>query len=163
MHRLSNNLFWRWAFATLIIAILTYIALGHTGTADDASRLRLIPFESYGWSISCAATRCGGLQTALYFLFINVLGNIVVFMPAGFSLFYAFQPIKPRPALAATLWGALISLSYEIAQIWIPGRVVATDDVIMNAIGAATGALAARVAWRFISTLRTREVIQDQV
>jgi glycopeptide antibiotics resistance protein len=42
------------------------------------------------------------------------------------------------------LFGALVSLIFEIIQLWIPGRVTEPDDVVLNAAGALLGSLTIR-------------------
>jgi hypothetical protein len=45
-----------------------------------------------------------------------------------------------RSIVAAALWGLLLSVVIEIAQIYIPGRDPALADILFNALGAAIGA-----------------------
>jgi VanZ family protein len=74
---------------------------------------------------------------------INGLGNIVAFFPLGAVLYAALvadRLLRTRSIVLATLIGLIVSTTFEIIQIWIPGRVVALDDIILNTGGAIAGA-----------------------
>lgn len=139
--------------------MLTLIALGHTGARRGVGRVRLDPFDEYKVAITCLAQDCRHTRASVLFLLINGLGNIVVFMPLGVALNNAInESIAPalKRLAAITLLGAVLSLCYEIAQLWIPGRVTATDDVILNTSGAALGAaLALGLRWRRLQQARS--------
>lgn len=71
--------------------------------------------------------------------------NILVFLPFGalsFLVNSASAKIR-RPVLIATLLGGALSLTAEIAQIWLPSRNPSTSDLLMNTTGALLGALSA--------------------
>ena len=71
-----------------------------------------------------------------YSLVINLLGNIVMFMPIGF-----FLPLLWRtPFIDTVLSGMLISVIIELIQLLLP-RWTDIDDVILNTLGAAAGFL----------------------
>ena len=73
---------------------------------------------------------------------IGLAGNVVVFMPLGAALALA---LGGRPAgrrlLLATFIGAGLSLGIELAQLAIPSRVTAVDDLLLNTVGTAVGAV----------------------
>jgi len=75
---------------------------------------------------------------------ISLVGNVVVFVPLGAALALALGD-KPagRRLLLATLTGAGLSLCIELAQMALPSRVAALDDLLLNTTGTAIGALAA--------------------
>jgi hypothetical protein len=143
-----------WSGTAVIVLIVSYIALGHTGQPDIPYKYAPMPFESYAWMIPCLIDpACPGDRWILKMIAINGVGNVVVFMPIGIALYIALMLSKPdqrvnRRILIATLIGFMISLSYEIIQIWIPGRVVATDDLITNTLGTALGAIGMWLALR---------------
>lgn len=66
---------------------------------------------------------------------INVVGNVVMFMPFGFLL-----PIikKKSNFIKIFLTGALLSLSIETIQLLV-GRSVDVDDLMLNVLGVALG------------------------
>ncbi len=88
-------------------------------------------------------------RSAQTYLFVDVLGNFAVFVPFGASLAVATVP-APSGRRRRRLWpwwlrvclaGLGLSLFIELGQLAIPGSVTDVDDVILNAIGTAAGAL----------------------
>jgi hypothetical protein len=70
-----------------------------------------------------------------------VLKNIVGFIPFGFCFFarlFVARRVK-RPALTAILLGALVSLTIEILQAYLPTRDSGTTDIITNTLGTGVG------------------------
>jgi glycopeptide antibiotics resistance protein len=135
-----------WAALGLVLVALAVIALGHSGPVEQA-RVRLLPFQAFPGAVACVVRRCPGAAASWRFLIINGLGNIVVFMPLGMILYVALKrqaPALNRPVLYVILFGALVSLIFEIIQLWIPGRVTEPDDVVLNAAGALLGSLTIR-------------------
>jgi glycopeptide antibiotics resistance protein len=131
-----------WVTLALVIIALTLIALGHPGQTAERGTIRLVPFEEYPRVIRCIIRGCPAVKSSWYYLIVNGAGNIVVFMPLGMILYVALkhQASAPgHPILFATLVGALISLIFEVVQLWIPGRVTALDDIILNAAGTLLG------------------------
>ncbi len=149
-----------WSGVVISTLVVSWIALGHPGPPDLPYKYALMPFESYAWMIPCLLDpACGGTRWILKQFAINGVGNVVVFMPIGFALYFALMLTKPdqrvnRRIMVITLIGFLISLSYEIIQIWIPGRVVATDDLITNTSGTVLGAISAWLLLRFLRSYR---------
>lgn len=91
-------------------------------------------------------------RSAEGYLFIDVLGNVAVFVPFGAAL-AAATLLSSRQGqrdgfwrwwLKVTLVGLALSALIELGQLVIPGRVTDIDDVILNTLGAATGALIMR-------------------
>ncbi len=69
-------------------------------------------------------------------LVINVLGNVVVFIPLGMGLAAAWEGRLAE----ATGMGAMISLFIEGMQSILPSRVSSLWDFVLNTVGVATGA-----------------------
>ena len=77
-------------------------------------------------------------------LLIGLAGNVVVFVPLGMALAFGLGPRLARwRLLIATLIGAALSLTIELAQAGIPSRVAAVGDFLLNTVGTAAGALVA--------------------
>jgi glycopeptide antibiotics resistance protein len=133
----------RWIGVGVVVMVLSIIALGHNGHGSGPS-IRLIPFREYIETTSGLLQGWDGARAWLVFTLVDGLGNLVVFMPLGAALDYALRD-KRGPTLRRigiiTLLGALLSVSYETIQLWIPGRVTAIDDVIINTTGTALGAV----------------------
>lgn len=141
---------------------LTLLTLGHPGPSTIAAKFRIIPGENFVQPVSCLLHSCAHWRAALHLLLIDGVGNIAVFVPFGAALTWAL--IKaPFPALLATVGGGLLSFGFEFTQIWIPGRVVATDDVILNTLGAALGAFVLVSAVRLARWLKRRRSQLDGV
>ena len=64
--------------------------------------------------------------------------NLCLFIPLGFALGWNSR----SPAKAVCL-GLLLSITVEMAQMWIPGRDPSLTDIIFNTAGTAVGALIA--------------------
>ncbi len=73
---------------------------------------------------------------------IGLAGNVVVFVPLGAALALAMggEPAGRR-LLLATLAGAGLSFGIELAQMALPSRVTAVDDLMLNTVGTVVGAL----------------------
>jgi hypothetical protein len=78
-------------------------------------------------------------------LFIDVVGNLMVFAPLGF-----FLPVRFRVGLGVVLAASAIpSATVETLQYVLDlHRVTSTDDVLLNTAGGVLGALCSRTWWR---------------
>lgn len=74
---------------------------------------------------------------------VDMAVNIAGFVPLGFllSAFLWSTTRSQRPILAAILIGALVSLTIEILQAYIPQRTSGITDIITNTLGTAMGAV----------------------
>jgi hypothetical protein len=78
---------------------------------------------------------------------LEVVANVLLFVPLGFLYRLARPSARGHPALAALVLGALWSLGIEAAQLFETARSSSALDVAANAAGAALGAAAyARIA-----------------
>jgi glycopeptide antibiotics resistance protein len=154
-----------WLTVILVILALSWLALGHGGVVETTGNsIRLIPFEEYVEKFACIVNDCPNAAVSRAFLLINGLGNMVVFAPLGASLYVALSNMqktgRASKILFATALGIAVSTIFEIAQFWIPGRVVASDDVILNTIGTALGAVAASLFSPYASA--QTHIVMDQ-
>lgn len=159
--------------AWLIVLVVTYwllsatlrtsdqISLGRIRISDPVRELNLQPFRN---KIQPLRTMLQSpnprtQRAARTYLFVDVLGNIAVFIPFGAALGAATLPGRRNVArrrfwlwwLGVTGAGLLLSLFIEIAQLAIPSRVTDVDDVILNTLGTAIGALLAWGVLRLLS------------
>lgn len=139
-----------WVAVGAITLALAYIALGHTGPPTVERKFVLVPLATHIRTLRCLLTACAPAGPLYSNLLIDGVGNVVVFAPLGAALAVALA--GNRPVRRAALIGAAVSVAFEAIQIFIPGRVVATDDVLLNAAGTALGAAA---AWAALPALRT--------
>jgi len=80
------------------------------------------------------------------FVLRDVVINVLLYMPLGAVACLAWLPRFPRAAAAAaTAFGFALSLSMELLQNYVPGRVTSLSDLATNTLGAAAGALLALV------------------
>jgi VanZ family protein len=75
-------------------------------------------------------------------VFLNVVANVLVFLPLGAALCLLGTRLRAT-ALAALALSTLV----EIAQLFVPGRTTSTDDVLLNTAGALLGYTIVRF-WR---------------
>lgn len=68
---------------------------------------------------------------------INIVGNIVMFVPWGFCLPFLWQRFRSLPAMSGMCLA--LTLFIECTQLFI-NRVVETDDVLLNFLGGMLGA-----------------------
>lgn len=69
---------------------------------------------------------------------INIIGNIVVFVPLGILI--PLVSLRVRSFKAAAILGAITSLSIEVLQfLFAEGRRMDIDDLILNTLGAIIG------------------------
>jgi glycopeptide antibiotics resistance protein len=139
----------RWLGVAAVGVILSMIALGHNGPSAAAHKVDLIPLAAHIRNLACLASPvCRFHRAALLDLTVDFAGNVIVFVPFGASLAFALDG-RPHAVLTSTMAGVVLSVAFEIAQWWIPGRVVATSDVILNMLGALLGAQVVTLAIRW--------------
>lgn len=69
---------------------------------------------------------------------VNIVGNIVMFIPWGFGLPLLWK--RFRPMVKVGLWAFLLPLFIEFCQLFI-GRTVDVDDIILNFMGGVLGGI----------------------
>jgi VanZ family protein len=89
----------------------------------------------------------------------DVVANLVGFVPVGLLLVWALRRWSSKSSRAALLWtassiGLGLSLTIEMVQAFLPGRVSSAKDVALNATGTALGALLAFAVDRLGKELR---------
>jgi VanZ family protein len=95
------------------------------------------------------------------------ISNVLLYLPLGFCLFLWLELRWPRATsmIAATVLGTLLSLSIEVAQVYISARVPSFTDVALNALGTLLG-VTAGLAWGGLTRLmhlpgRTERPLRD--
>ena len=123
----------------LACAVLAVLALTLIGGYDGALYFNAVPGSGIARQLRNVNSGLG---------LVNIVGNIVLFLPIGALLVLA----SSMGARRATLIGASMSLAVEVTQLAF-GRSADIDDVLLNTLGAAIGAaLAALIAKRFAVT-----------
>ena len=136
------------AGALLTALWLLGITLQPTGLQRS---INLLPFSEKLDALACIWNRCPQRWSSLRFLIVDVLGNILLFVPFGFTLGLAIWPATPlaggvKRALKQRWWrrmalaGLGLSLVIELTQLLIPSRATDVDDLILNTLGTMLGA-----------------------
>lgn len=75
----------------------------------------------------------------------DVVVNIAAYIPLGLlaSIVFGARYGPARGAVAATLAAALVSLTMEAVQMFLPARIASNVDLLANGVGALVGAMAA--------------------
>lgn len=134
---------WDWLLFTVsvAVAILFFALAANPGVGGGVATLNLKPFIRQAPAVACVVQRCSNFQNMFWLVIINVVGNIVVFVPFGYGLTAAFQRFNANrffpPAMIAL--GFLFSLGIELTQLSIPSRITDIDDIILNTLGTIIG------------------------
>ncbi|MCK6628309.1 MAG: VanZ family protein [Anaerolineae bacterium] len=109
----------------------------------NPKQVNWIPLGEHGWALACLIQNsCVSQRRALWFLLIDVIGNVIVFIPLGFGLAGALHQTNLRQTFRLAMWSGFgLSLLIELSQLAIPSRTTDVDDLIFNTLGAAIGAL----------------------
>jgi glycopeptide antibiotics resistance protein len=122
----------------VVAAALVFATLGWQSDTPRPMAVDTAPFLVYAQVISQTVEGEIAPGQAVFFLIVNLAGNIAVFIPLGFLL-YLSLPSSQRRLAAVILIGAALSLTVELGQLALPGRTTALDDVLLNALGTAFG------------------------
>lgn len=122
----------RIALAAYLVYLVYLTFFDHIyGRAFFHRRVNLIPFRTIDWYIMNSNNR--------KIMLINIVGNIVAFMPMGFLLpLVSERMIKWSKVMMTAL---LATLTIEIVQYAFGVGVTDIDDVILNMAGAGAGYL----------------------
>jgi glycopeptide antibiotics resistance protein len=139
------NFSFRWLW-WLFVGVITSWLLGMTLRPDrhfNPDQLNLIPMAEHSEALACLINNtCLSPRRALWFLLIDVVGNIVVFVPLGFGLAGVFHQTNFRQTIGLVALGGFgLSLLIELGQLAIPTRTTDVDDLIFNTLGASMGAV----------------------
>jgi VanZ family protein len=78
-----------------------------------------------------------------YVVAFDIAINVVAYMPLGVIAAYRYSAKgAAHPLLRAIAYGAALSITMELLQLYIPNRVSSLHDVLANTAGTALGALA---------------------
>jgi len=90
------------------------------------------------------------------------IANVLLYVPLGFCLgLWCDGFMRHRASvLLATICSATLSLSIEVAQVYISSRVPSLWDVTLNTVGACGGAFGG-VAWRALSARLPKSMSSD--
>lgn len=137
---MNSNTRWGWWLLTLAsMGWLLWMTLRPDTTLNQ---INLMPLAEHGRALACLVSGECAPRQVFWFLLIDVLGNILVFIPLGIGLAGIFHSDNLwRTIRRATLGGFLISLTIELIQLTIPTRATDVDDLIFNTAGTILGAI----------------------
>lgn len=96
---------------------------------ESGEKINLIPFRTINSFFTCRDTDA---------FMVNIVGNIVMFMPWGFGNVLLWE--KRRNVWAVACFSSLLPLLIEVSQLFIE-RSVDVDDFILNFLGSSLGAV----------------------
>jgi glycopeptide antibiotics resistance protein len=123
---------------TVWLLLLTLRPDGHISARD----VNLTPLAEHSRALVCLLDqRCPFQRQAFWFLLLNLVGNILVFVPLGFGLAGALDQDRFKHIIwQAALGGFMLSLAIELLQLTTLSRSTDVDDLIFNTLGATVGA-----------------------
>ena len=129
-------------FLTAILsgALILFLALSPNKEYGYAT-INSIPLIHPANAIRCILTHCPNFQNMLWLVIINVIGNIAVFIPFGYTVAASVQTFltKKYTIIVAISAGFTLSLSIELLQLNVAGRFSDVDDLIFNTLGTIIG------------------------
>ncbi|SEJ63346.1 VanZ family protein [Demequina mangrovi] len=125
-----------WVALLTCLAVIGWITIGLTLVTHDPGTggVNLDPGQEIRRAITTGAREP----------WLNLVGNIVLFLPFGTVVALLTQRGFVLRVLTATFLGAALSTAIESTQ-YLLGRVADVDDIILNTAGAFLGALAAGI------------------
>ena len=124
-------------YAAVMLFLLFVRNGGEYGSFDEAvsDRLLLVPFQSIAMFIRLLSN--GVYSEYFRFAFVNLFGNIIMFMPLGIFLPVLFK--KQRNFLIFLLTVILTITAVEVLQLVTLRGFCDIDDLILNTLGASLG------------------------
>jgi glycopeptide antibiotics resistance protein len=128
----------------------------HMQESNEGVLNNYIPFKSIFYSV-LDVFRYGNLHNFIY----QVMGNVILFMPLGFSIKFFMQDKKAF--LRSLISIAFISCSIESFQalanvlVGVNYRSVDIDDIILNVAGGLLGYLIAKYAQKWILSMKQKK------
>jgi glycopeptide antibiotics resistance protein len=117
-------------------------------TWENLTGVNLVPLRHHLAAFRCWLRDCDAADVALQYLLIDVVGNLLLFVPLGLTLAAASTRATRWGRLAAaTVSAALLSVLIEVIQLAMPSRASDVDDVLFNTLGALVGAAVGAVAF----------------
>jgi len=119
--------------AILYAAIFIYLVfIGGDRSALTERSINLVPFKSIGFLVDRI------LSNGSYKYYLNIVGNVLLFVPLPFVLYY-LSGVKNW--LLFVLAGFFLSVGVEVTQYLFTLGIADIDDVILNTAGTALGCL----------------------
>lgn len=146
------------ALLVLAVAAVLWVTLRPEERAREAAGTNLSPLEHHGRALEALRRNPerADRELILYYLVSNVLGNVLLFVPAGLAAAgIAARRRPPARLAAAAVVGLTLSTAVELLQLGIPGRATDVDDVLFNGLGALVGASVLLAGERVVARRRS--------
>lgn len=136
-----NGINKKWVCALIVSSIIIMYLTCSPGAKKKG--INIIPFEENRVFFRALLFNTGmGRQNIPLWFFLNLFGNVIIFIPFGFFLAgLLYQSFSRSPSVAVILSGCLFSLCIELFQLFIPTRATDIDDIMLNTIGTCFGLL----------------------
>ncbi|HUO86883.1 MAG TPA: VanZ family protein [Thermoanaerobaculia bacterium] len=137
--------------AGLSLAVVLWFTLREDEyvTSSNLTGRNFVPLRHHLAALRCWLDDCPAADAALEYLLIDVVGNVLLFVPLGLTFAVASTRDGRWGRLAAaTLSGFLLSLLIEVVQLAMPSRASDVDDVIFNTVGTLAGAAVGVILFR---------------
>lgn len=143
----------RLSFTWLIFAVAAVVGVLAVTLKPDTfpAGVNLVPLRHHGYAFEALLRGSPNKAEILRYLFFDVVGNVVLFVPLGLSVAGTLgrQASLLARLLVPVLFAAVLSTGIEVLQLIVPGRATDVDDVLFNSLGAGLGGLLLiLVRWR---------------
>ncbi len=116
-------------------------------TWQNLTGANLVPLRHHLAALRCVLEDCAAADTARHYLMVDVVGNVLLFLPIGFTFAGAAPAVgRGRRFLVGVVAAALLSAGIEVVQLNLASRATDVDDVLFNTLGAMLGAWLLAVA-----------------
>lgn len=136
--------------AGLSVVVVLWLTLREDEYVEwsNLTGVNLVPLRHHWAAFQCWLRDCPAADAALHYLLVDVVGNVLLFIPLGLTFAAASSRATRWGRLAAaTVSGALLSLLIESVQLALPSRATDVDDVLFNTLGALLGAVVGVLAF----------------
>lgn len=130
--------------ASLSVAVVLWLTLREDEHVQwsNLTGVNLVPLHHHWAAFQCWLRDCPAADAALQYLLVDVVGNVLLFIPLGLTLAaVSTRATRWGRLAAATVSCALLSTLIETIQLALPSRATDVDDVLFNTLGAFLGAL----------------------
>ncbi|MDM8521161.1 VanZ family protein [Anaerolineales bacterium HSG6] len=145
---------WPWLLLTVVTTILLLYMTLYSWRHSLRNDVNLIPLAHKGLAIHCLATdTCHNSHRTARYLVVDLVGNVVAFIPLGLGLAGLIHREQWQTTLTIVIIsGFILSFTIETLQLMIPSRASDVDDLIFNTLGATIG-VSIYLSYRFIYDL----------
>lgn len=130
----------RTAWTVLAAVASSAVVVGTMWPDSTVNTANFVPLREHAEALWCVLSWCDTPVASLRFAVIDVIGNVVVFVPIGLGLAGMLTGTDRRRLWTAVALGFALSLTIEAIQSTIPTRATDIDDLIFNTLGTAIGA-----------------------